>query len=137
MHDNPYDPYKDATGGYSAPGHDPYGYPAAPSGPAPYGPAEYGPAVPLYPTPLPRADHEGSATTALILSCVQLALCCGLTAIPGIVFGAMAVGEKYDIERGARLTRNAWLSIWINFGVLALGAVLFIVMIVVDIASTT
>ncbi|WP_306365836.1 DUF4190 domain-containing protein [Nocardiopsis sp. CC223A] len=134
MNDNPYDPYdpyKDATGGYSAPGHDPYGYPAAPYGPAP----GYGPVSP-YPVPAAKPEHEGRATTALILSCVQLVLCCGLTAIPGVVFGAMALGEKYDLDRGEHLTRNAWLSVWINFGVLALGIVLFITLIATDIATS-
>ncbi|CAL9521586.1 hypothetical protein SUDANB121_03866 [Nocardiopsis dassonvillei] len=139
MNENPYDPYKNATGGYSNPG--PYGYASGQDpyaqDPNAYGPAEYGPVVPLYPAAPPKADHEGRAVTALILSCVQLVLCCGLTAIPGVVFGALALGEKYDTERGARMTRNAWLSVWINFGILALGAVLLIVVIALDIASST
>ncbi|MFE6303607.1 DUF4190 domain-containing protein [Nocardiopsis changdeensis] len=132
MSDNPYDPYKDATGGYSAPGHDPYGRPSGHYGGGPYGPAPgYG-----YTPPPPRPEHEGRAITALILSCVQLVLCCGVTAIPGIVFGALALGEKYDPERGERLTKNAWLSVWINFGILGVIIVGYIALVVFAIASS-
>lgn len=131
MNENPYDPYKNTTGGYSAPGSDPYGHV-----PNPYGPAEYGPVVPLYPAAPAKPEHEGSAITALVLSCVQLVLCCGLTAVPGIVLGALAIGEKQDPERGARLTRNAWLSVWINFGVIGLVIVAYVAFIAIAIVSS-
>ncbi|MDE3720767.1 hypothetical protein PWG71_05160 [Nocardiopsis sp. N85] len=113
-------PYQDTTGGHAGHsahgGYDGYGG----YGPAGYGPPAYGPAVPMAPYAPPKAEHEGSATLALVLSCVQLVLCCGLTAIPGIVLGALALGEKLDLERGARLTRNAWISVWVNLGIIGL-----------------
>ena len=119
------DPYKDTTGGYSAPGHGPYG-PSAPYGAMPYGPVPgHGP-VPPYPSPPAGPEHGGRAVAALVLSCVQVFLCGGLTAIPGIVFSALALGEKYDPERRNRMTRNAWLSVWINFGLFALLALVIV-----------
>jgi hypothetical protein len=86
--------------------------------------------------PQAKPEYEGRAITALVLSCVQLVLCCGLTAVPGIVLGALAMAEKQDLERGARLTKNAWLSVWINFGVIGFVIVAYIAFIVIAIASS-
>ncbi|MGW9347538.1 hypothetical protein [Nocardiopsis flavescens] len=132
MNDNPYDPYKNATGGYSAPGPGPYG-------PYSHDSYSYGPppgGVPPFQAPPGRPEHEGRAITALILSCVQLILCCGVTAVPGIVFGALAIGEKYDLERGRRMTKNAWLSVWINFGIIGFVIAAYIVFIAFAIISS-
>lgn len=123
-------PHQGTPGGYGTP------YQGASDGYVGYGPppVEYGPPIPLQPhhgTP-PQQAGSGSAITALVIACVQLVLCCGVFAIPGIVFGALALGEKYDAEKAARHTRTAWVFNWANIGFVLLAALFVLVVILSD-----
>ncbi|MCW2913966.1 MAG: hypothetical protein JWN52_2034 [Actinomycetia bacterium] len=92
---DPYDPYggqqpQQAPGGWRDPNGYGYGY----------GP----PGVP------PGGTSNGSAIGALVVSIVEVVLCGGIFAVPGIVLAAMAMGRfKTDPESARKLTVWAWI----------------------------
>jgi hypothetical protein len=93
---DPYDSYGQQPPQQQAPGgwQDPYGYGYG------YGP----PGVP------PGGASSGSATGALVVSIIEVVLCGGIFAVPGIVLAAMAMGRsKTDPESARKLTLWAWI----------------------------
>ncbi|GAB2508038.1 hypothetical protein [Nocardiopsis aegyptia] len=103
-----------STGGYSA--HGPYGPYGAYGGgyPPPYSP---------YP-PTGEMPSQGSMIGALVMAIILMVTCCGTVSVIGIVFAAMALGEKHDAEVAAKYTRYAWTSNWISLGIILFAAVL-------------
>ena len=120
-----YGGYGDSTGGYSA--HGSYGaygggYPPPPP-PGPYQPAG-------------EMPSQGGMIGALVMAIILMITCCGAVSVVGVVFSALALGEKYDSERAAKYTRYAWISNWINLGIVVFAIVAYILIIVFAIASS-
>lgn len=116
---------------------DPHGYwggPAGQGGNPGYPPPGYGDsawASNPYPYGPPPAAPRGSSIIALILAILMSVSCC-VSSVVGIVFAAMAMGEKFDPERSERLTRYAWISNIVHFCVIGLFIVFIAVMIFLD-----
>ncbi|MFC7326458.1 hypothetical protein [Marinactinospora rubrisoli] len=79
--------------------HPPGGYPPVPP---PYGPP----------------PSRGSTITAMVVAIITTVACC-TTNILGIIFAAMALGER-DPERAEQLTRWAWTSNIVHVALLVL-----------------
>ena len=93
------DPY--AQSGYSQPqyGHQAYGQPG-------YGQPGYGYGPPGVPY---ARERSGAAIAALVCNSALCVLFCGVLAIPGIVFGALAMGKSQsDPESARKLTIWSW-----------------------------
>ncbi|MFE3459991.1 hypothetical protein ACFXKD_20795 [Nocardiopsis aegyptia] len=99
-----------ATGGYAA--HGPYGA---------YGGGYPPPHEPYRPTG--EMPSQGSMIGALVMAIILMVTCCGTVSVVGIVFAAMALGEKYDADVAAKYTRYAWTSNWISLGIVLFAAV--------------
>ncbi|WP_053616659.1 hypothetical protein [Nocardiopsis sp. NRRL B-16309] len=123
--------YGDSTGGYAAPGS--YGaYGGAYGGG--YGGGYPPPHDPYQPTG--ELPSQGSMIGALVMAILLMVTCCGLVSVVGVVFSALALGEKYDAERAAKYTRYAWISNWINLGIVLFAIVAYVLIVVFAIASS-
>jgi hypothetical protein len=97
---------------------DPYGYGYG------YGP----PGVP------PGGGGNGSAVAALVVSIVEVVLCGGLFAVPGIVLAAIAMGRfKTDPVSARKLTVWAWICA----GIAPVISIILIVLYLVYIDNST
>ncbi|OLT29783.1 hypothetical protein BJF83_10095 [Nocardiopsis sp. CNR-923] len=115
-------PLRAGAGGY---GHPPGGY-GTPGFAAPGG----------YPGhPHERRPSEGGIIGALVMAIILMVTCCGAFSVIGVIFAALALGEKYDMEKQARYTRYAWVSNWINLGIVLLVALLYLVALVFAVTS--
>lgn len=112
-----YGAYGDSTGGYAAPGS--YGA---------YGGGYPPPHDPYQPTG--EMPTQGSMIGALVMAIILMVTCCGAVSVVGVIFSALALGEKYDAERAARYTRYAWTSNWIILGILLFVIVAYILLMV-------
>jgi hypothetical protein len=115
--------YGDSTGGYSG------GYAGAYGGgypPPPQDPYQQSGEMP----------SQGRMIGALVMAIILMVTCCGAVSVVGVVFSALALGEKYDAERAAKYTRYAWISNWINLGIVVFAIVAYILIIVFAIASS-
>jgi hypothetical protein len=75
-----------------------------------------------------RSTGSGSATGALVVSIIEVVLCGGLFAVPGIVLAAMAMSRSTtDPESARKLTLWAWICAGIAPVIgIALGIVYFV-----------
>ncbi|MEV2274465.1 hypothetical protein AB0I72_02660 [Nocardiopsis sp. NPDC049922] len=122
---------------YGPPGFDPYNAGTGGYGPPPGGYGDPGFAAPGgYPgQPYAERPSEGGIIGALVMAIILMVTCCGAFSVVGVIFAALALGEKHDPEKAARYKRYAWISNWINLGIVLLIALIYVVAIAFAIAS--
>ncbi|WP_304452054.1 hypothetical protein [Nocardiopsis sp. YSL2] len=116
--------YGDSTGGYAA--HGSYGAYGGGYPPPPHDPYQ----------PTGERPSQGNMIGALVMAIILMVTCCGAVSVVGVVFSALALGEKYDYARAAKYTRYAWISNWINLGIVLFVIVAYVLFFVLAVASS-